>query len=161
LNVRVRKIYPGDRPALIRILSTIQSFQADDRALALELIDIILFDPDQNDYAALVAADETGEVRGYICFGPTPLTDGTYDIYWVAVDPACAGNGVGTQLLQSTEETLRAQNGRLIIIETSSGPAYELTCRFYEKNAYVIAERIQDFFRVGEDRVTYLKKLRK
>jgi ribosomal protein S18 acetylase RimI-like enzyme len=160
LNALVREIASGDRSALIRILSQIESFHADDRAVALELIDVILYDPGQKDYSALVSQDETGKVNGYICFGPTPLTEGTYDIYWVAVDPASAGNGIGTQLLKSTEDYLRAHNGRLIIIETSSAPEYQLTCRFYEKNAYVVAERIRDFFRDGEDRLTYLKRLR-
>jgi ribosomal protein S18 acetylase RimI-like enzyme len=157
--MEVRELTRTDRSSLIKILSNIESFHADDRALALELIDIILNDPAQKDYAALVAEDEAGLVTGYICFGPTPLTDGTYDIYWVAVDPAAAGQGIGSLLLKKTEDHLKEGNGRLIIIETSSGQEYELTRRFYEKNRYELAERIKDFFREGEDRVTYLKRL--
>ena len=156
----MRELTRSDRSSIVKILSNIESFHADDRAVALELIDIILNDPNQKDYAALVAEDEAGQVTGYICFGPTPLTEGTYDIYWIGVDPTFAGKGVGSQLLASTEDRLRQQNGRMIIIETSSSPEYDLTRRFYEKNGYILAERIKDFFKEGEDRVTFIKRLR-
>jgi len=155
----VRSLTQRDRPILKRILGRIESFHAKDRAVALELIDIILNDPAQKDYMSLVSEDEAGRVNGFICFGPTPLTKGTYDIYWVAVDPETAGKGVGARLLHSVEARLRKKHGRLVIIETSSEEDYRRARKFYEKNGYQLAERIADFYRVGEDRVTYIKRL--
>ena len=94
-----------------------------------------------------------------MCFGPTPLTQGTFDLYWIAVDPACCARGVGTRLLLAAEEVMRSQYGRLVLIETSSGGGYELTRQFYLKNGYTLAETIPDFYRPGEDRVTFTKYL--
>ncbi len=90
---------------------------------------------------------------------PYSLTDGTFDLYWIAVDPAWAGQGVGTLLLRRVESMLKEDNGRLIVIETSSSQQYALTRQFYEKNGYVLAETIKNFYRPGEDRVTFVKYL--
>jgi len=44
------------------------------------------------DYTAL-GADAEGRLVGWICWGPTPCTLGTYDLYWMAVDPAAQRGG--------------------------------------------------------------------
>jgi ribosomal protein S18 acetylase RimI-like enzyme len=62
-------------------------------------------------------------------------------------------------LLKQLESTLKEDNARLIVIETSSNQQYLLTRRFYMKNGYVQAETIKDFYCPGEDRVTFMKYL--
>jgi ribosomal protein S18 acetylase RimI-like enzyme len=61
--------------------------------------------------------------------------------------------------MKQLESTLKEMHGRLIVVETSSSQQYELTRRFYLKNGYRVAETIEDFYRPGEDRVTFVKKL--
>lgn len=160
MEIEIRELIREDRDSLNRLLSKITDFDAEDRAIAILLVDIFLNNPAQKDYQFFVASDNDGEVIGYLCYGPTPLTQGTYDLYWIAVDPAFAGQGVGTMLLKQLESTLKEDNARLIVIETSSNQQYVLTRRFYEKNGYVLAETIKDFYRPGEDRITYVKYLR-
>ena len=157
MAIVIRKAIREDRSALDQLLSKITVFDAEDRAIAIELLDIYLEDPAQEDYKFFVASDEDSQMIGYICYGPTPLTEGTYDLYWIAVDPQYAGQGVGTLLMRQLESILKANHGRLIVIETSSSQQYALTRQFYLKNGYVLAETIKDFYRPGEDRVTFVK----
>ena len=157
MTIQLRKFYAEDRPSLAGLLSKIKEFTPQDQALALELADIFLNVPDQKDYDFVLAVTEDDRVIGFASFGPTPLTEGTYDLYWIAVDPDYAGQGLGSRLLKWVEEKALSHNGRLMVIETSSSPHYAATRQFYLKNSYFLAETLKDFYRVGEDRVTYLK----
>jgi ribosomal protein S18 acetylase RimI-like enzyme len=154
-----RTIQKEDRPGLEHLLSGISSFDSDDLAVALELIDIALTGTEQMDYLFLLAVDEHNQPIGYACYGPTPLTDGTYDLYWIAVSADLSGKGIGTSLLHAVEDDIRARKGRMLVIETSSSEEYLKTRNFYLKNDYPLAETIKDFYRPGEDRVTFLKHL--
>ena len=91
--IAIRPIAAEDRAALARILAATAVFSAEEIATALELIDAVLDDPRHPDYEIAVADD--GGVRGYYCIGATPHTRGTYDLYWIAVDPAIHGQGIG------------------------------------------------------------------
>jgi ribosomal protein S18 acetylase RimI-like enzyme len=159
MEIILRELSVKDKSGLEDMLSRVREFNAEDQALAMELVQIALEQPDQKDYYFFIAADTTNQIVGFVCYGPTPLTQGTYDLYWIAVEPSLAGNGVGGSLLKTVEDTVCAAHGRLMVIETSSDPIYERTRGFYLKNGYILAETIKDFYRDGEDRVTYIKRL--
>ncbi len=159
MDITIRQLQKSDRAQVAGLLARVNDFDDRDRALAIELVDIYLDNPAQKDYWFFVASIDDARVIGYICYGPTPLTEGTYDLYWIAVDPIYSGQGVGTKLMKHVENTLKGKHGRLIVIETSSSQQYELTRRFYLKNGYVVADTIKDFYRPGEDRVTFVKYL--
>lgn len=132
---------------------------------ALELIEVYLNNADQKDYILACAVDALDQPRGYVCYGPTPLTAGTYDLYWIAVDPACHGRGVGSLLMEYVERqvsdtTSSAERARLLIIETSSLPRYESARRLYSRHHYREVARIPDFYADGDDRVIYAKRFR-
>jgi ribosomal protein S18 acetylase RimI-like enzyme len=155
----IRSLSPQDRPLLVQLLARIPSFDQADQKVALQFIDFSIADPKQQDYFFQVAVNGDDQPIGYACYGSTPLTEGTYDLYWIAVDPSHAGQGIGTQLMQAVEQDLRAHEGRLLIIETSSDDDYEQTRKFYLNRGFAEAERIKNFYRPGEDRVTYYKGL--
>ena len=94
MHTTLRNLKAKDCPVLERLLSRISAFEKEDQALAMDLIHEALGHPNQKDYLFLVAVGEDDFPVGYACFGPTPLTDGTFDLYWIAVDPACAGQRV-------------------------------------------------------------------
>jgi ribosomal protein S18 acetylase RimI-like enzyme len=106
----------------------------------------------------LVAA-KGDKVVGYICYGPTPMTVGTFDLYWIASAPEVRGQGVGGALVASMEGDLRKRGARLIRVETSAMEAYGPTRGFYEAMKYREEARFRDFYKVGEDLIILSKRL--
>jgi len=153
----IRKLRPDDVPVLESILRRTGVFSGDEITVALELMEVFLNIPGQRDYDIYSSVDEHGTPQGYVCIGPTPMTAGTYDLYWIAVDPDLHGRGIGKQLQRFTEELVASQGGRLIIAETSSRPDYENTRRFYLTLGYAEVARITDYYKIGDDLVVYGK----
>ena len=147
-----------DKPALIQILRHTSEFKPYEVEVAEEVIDGYLQDPKGTGYHALVA-DVGSEVAGYICYGQTPCTFGTWDIYWVAVTGGKRGRGIGAALAKKAEDAIRKAQGRLILIETSSSPIYEKTRRFYRNQGYESIARIPDFYAPGDDLLIMQKRL--
>jgi ribosomal protein S18 acetylase RimI-like enzyme len=98
-------------------------------------------------------------VQGFAVYGPTPKAEGVYDLYWIAVHRTQQGRGVGQLLLRFVENEVRRQNGRMLLIETSSKASYAPTIRFYQHNGYEEISRIKDFYRIEDDKVVFCKKL--
>jgi ribosomal protein S18 acetylase RimI-like enzyme len=153
----MRELRATDLPALTLILHQCEAFTEVEIACALELLEIVINEPQQQDYRVAVS-EGAGEVLGYILYGPVPLTEGTYDIYWIAVDPNCQGQGIGQQLMIHAERQAKAARGRMICLETSSQGHYERTREFYRQAGYLEESRIRDFYRPGDDRLTYVKR---
>src|SRR6185437_7767188 len=130
--MELRALTAADRPRLARMLEQISEFTPTEVACALELVDLALAQPAQGDYLFRVAVEGEG-LLGYICYGPTPMTAGTFDLYWVASDPQARTRGVGSRLVAAMEADLRERGGRLIRVETSAQEAYGATRAFYER----------------------------
>ncbi len=114
--------------------------------------------PLESGYYFIVLKDEEG-VKGFACFGPRSLTQGTYDLYWIAVDPAAKRNGVGRNLMEQVEKDVAALGGRLLIVETSGLAKYAPTRAFYESIGYSKEATIHDFYAPGDDLVVYTHKI--
>jgi ribosomal protein S18 acetylase RimI-like enzyme len=148
-----------DRPRITEILRDTPEFKPPEVVVAEELIDSYLDDPSGSDYHVLVAEADSN-VEGYICYGPTPLAEGTWDIYWVAVSRQKQDQGIGSALMRSAEKEIMKDQGRLVIIETSSTPLYEKTRRFHLGEGYEIVCRVPDFYTPGDDKLILQKRLR-
>ena len=142
------------RGRLAEILAATAVFSRDEIDIALEL-----FDETSQGYEFLGLFASDGTLAGYACYGPTPATCGTFDLYWIAVHPAAQGAGGGTRLLDEVERRLGERGGRLVIVETSSRAAYQPTRRFYDTRGYREAARVADFYAAADDRVIYTKRL--
>lgn len=114
--------------------------------------------PECSGYYFLVEK-EVERVLGYACFGPRSLTSGTYDLYWIAVDPTARRGGVGRGLLAACEQAVRELGGRLLVLETSGLPVYEPTRFFYLANGYTLEATLKDFYNDGDDLVIFTKHL--
>ncbi len=150
-----------DSEAVLSLVEKTGMFTPTELSVASELIDIYLSDPQQRDYDLVVVENAEGQVVGYMAYGPTPLTEGVYDLYWMAVAPDQQGRGYGKELVRWLEKKVTDAGGRVILIETSSQPKYEPTRRFYLGLDYREVSRIRDFYRPGDDRISYAKYLRK
>jgi ribosomal protein S18 acetylase RimI-like enzyme len=160
-HIKIRRTVAEDRPALLDILSRTQAFRPHEVAVAVELIDEFLEAGEQSGYTCLTALEEgSPRVAGYACYGPTPLTDRLYDLYWIATDPALGRKGVGAALLQHVERVLAEAGARKLIIETDSNPLYESAVKFYLKQGYIEEARIKDFYADGNDKLMFTKRLR-
>lgn len=130
---------------------------------ALEIVDVYLDKPGQQDYVIDVLARPgavgDGAVLGYSVLGPAPFTDGTYDLYWLAVHPDAQRTGAGRRLMAHAEDAIRARGGRLVLVETASKPSYAATRAFYERIGYREVARVPDYYAPGDDRIVYVKGL--
>jgi D-alanine-D-alanine ligase len=151
----LRHLTAADRGRIEEVSRAVGVFRADEIPVALEVFDgAVAGSPD---YLAL-GAEMDGRLAGWICWGPTPCTLGTFDLYWMAVDPALHGAGVGTALLHAMEARL-AGVARLVVVETAGRPDYAPTRAFYEARGYQAVSRIPDFYAPGDDQVVYVKSL--
>jgi ribosomal protein S18 acetylase RimI-like enzyme len=99
------------------------------------------------------------QVLGYAIFGYRDLTDGVYDLYWIAVDPNARRKGVGRALIIACEEAVRELGGRILIAETSGTDEYASTREFYIRTGYVNEATIRDFYKPGDDLKIYTKRV--
>jgi ribosomal protein S18 acetylase RimI-like enzyme len=155
----VRPMADKDKSAVIKMLRNITEFKSAEVDVAEEVINSYLGDPIRSGYHVFIV--EVGSsIAGYICYGPTPLTEGTWDIYWLAVDREQQSQGIGKALLNFAEGDIKEKRGRLVLIETSSKPEYGATRLFYEAQGYEMACRIADFYAPGDDKLVFQKYLR-
>ena len=146
----------ADREAVRRLVAVTDFFRPDEIDVAVELVDERLGKGEASGYLFIFAEAE-GEVVGYTCYGPIACTLGSFDLYWIAVDPAHQGSGIGRLLLLEAERQIVASDGRHIYIETSGRPQYEPTRAFYLRCGYEVAAVFPDFYDLDDDKVVWRK----
>jgi ribosomal protein S18 acetylase RimI-like enzyme len=154
----IRPVTPHDTEALVALTAGTGFF----KPLEIDALGEVL-----DDYHAVNIAhghrafawEEGGRILGYVYHAPAPMTDRTWYLYWIAVSKEAQRGGFGGRLLAFVEEDVRAQNGRLLLIETSSTPHYEPTRRFYLKHGYAQAAHIPDFYADGDGLVVFSKRI--
>ena len=151
----LRSLSAADRRRIEEITRAVLVFRDDEVPVALEVFDGAV--GGSPDYIALGASVDE-RLMGWICWGPTPCTLGTYDLYWMAVDPTLQGSGIGAALLREMEGRL-AGSARLIVVETAGRPDYRPTRAFYEARGYRRAALIPDFYAPRDDQLVYVKAL--
>lgn len=154
----IRDLRESDRGTLAAIVLGIRAFDAADVDVAMELIDDRLAKGTDSDYEFVVDA-EGDEVTGYACFGHIPLTESSFDLYWIAVSPKHQGRGVGKRLLHAAEEGVRALGGKRVYVETSSSAAYAGARAFYVALGYEEVARLPDFYRDGDGKAVFCRSL--
>jgi len=158
MTTKIRSMKRRDKPAIMKLIAATPEFKPPEVVVAEEVIDSYLKSSYQSGYHILVA--EVGPLLvGYICYGPTPLTKGTWDIYWLAVSREEQSRGIGGALMAFVEDEIKKAKGKLAIIETSSKPEYERTRYFYHRYGYEVVCRLADFYAPGDDKLILQKRL--
>jgi ribosomal protein S18 acetylase RimI-like enzyme len=158
-TVSVRAIRGEDRPGLERLLSLTTEFRKEEVACAMELVDEALEHGNSDrDYTVVCAESAGAGIVGFLCYGQTPLTRSTYDLYWIAISPAQRRRGVARSLLRHLECALREKGAAILIAETSSTPPYAQARSLYAKEGFRQEARIRDFYAPGDDKLIYCKR---
>ena len=157
-DIPIRWSKPSDHDAILLILARTGFFRQDEIEVAREVLEDALARGPQGHYQSYTAEID-GQPVGWMCFGPTPCTLCTFDLYWIAVEPGCQGRHLGSVMLRHTERLITEAGGRMIVVETSGRPQYRPTCRFYERNRYTAESVLHDFYAPGDDKVVYVKRL--
>jgi ribosomal protein S18 acetylase RimI-like enzyme len=152
----------SDIPIITRVAEGSGVFNRDELRVVREMLDAYFHPGPDDDYEFVIYGNGTPDsVAGFACFGPTPLTDRVWDLYWICVDRAQQCAGIGSRLLKRVEDDLRTRLARAIYLETSDSAAYQPARDFYEHHGYARVAHFDDFYAPGEGKVVYRKVLRK
>ena len=103
--------------------------------------------------------DDEGGPVAVAYYAPERMTEGTWNLYLIAVHPQHQGKGRGSALLRQVEAALAERGERVLLVETSGLPEFDRTRAFYRSNGYNEEARIRDFHQAGEDKVIFRKVL--
>lgn len=154
----IRPTVPADTRALLALTAQTGVFKPHE---------IVALDEVLADYHATnhrlghhsVTYEEGQEILGFAYYAPAAMTDRTWYLYWIAVTKHIQARGIGGELLKYIEDDIRSQRGRILLIETSSLPYYDLTRKFYVKHDYQQAAVIDDFYADGDNLLVFRKRL--
>jgi len=157
--MELQPLIPDDRERISTLLRQGNVFNRKEIQVALEVIDEALNEAGKKDYQVFCAFDNDRNLSGFICFGPIPMTERCYDLYWLKVDEASSRKGVGERLLGFMEEFVAKEGARRIYVETSSTAPYQAARAFYEKHGYQLVCSLKDFYREGDHKIIFMKEV--
>tara|TARA_R110002074_G_scaffold402342_1_gene608153 strand:+ start:96419 stop:98680 length:2262 start_codon:yes stop_codon:yes gene_type:complete len=134
-------------------------FNAEEVSIAAELVAEAALKGEKKSGYSFYFIEEGGKMLGYSCFGRIPLTESSYDLYWLVVDADSQKKGIAKQLLDLTEKTISSHGGAQLYAETSSKDNYKPARAFYQKVGFSECARQKDFYKKGDDKVTYVRMI--
>lgn len=155
----IRPTLPEDADPLCEIAAATGVFKPYEiEALGEVLHDYFAFERDDNGHrSATLLVD--GRVAGFVYYAPDTITFGTWEMWWIAVDPALQGRGLGRLLVKFCEQDVVEAGGRMLFIDTSSLPEYEATRQFYLALGYDQEAVLRDYFNDGDSKVVFRRRL--
>lgn len=157
MTAQIRAARAGDREALRAAIESDATFKPDEIAVALELVDAAL--AGSVDYELLVAPDADDVAVGYVCFGRTPMTAQTWDLYWIVVHARARGQRLAGALIAAFEDVVARRGGGNIRVETSETEGYGAARSLYARAGYPEASRLEGFYSDGDALITYYKRI--
>ena len=141
------------------IVSSTNFFHDYEIKVAVELVEETILKGSEEGYR-FIFADYNNKPIGYCSYGLIPCTKSSYDLYWIAVHNEYRNKGIGKKLLSKTEKIIFDAGGTAVYAETSSQDLYEPTRRFYTLNNYNEEARLKNYYKQGDDKIVYTKRLR-
>jgi ribosomal protein S18 acetylase RimI-like enzyme len=151
----IRNTIEQDLPVLKKVIDSTGLFPS-------EFLDDMTADFFSNPESADVwlTKEEAGVPVAIAYYAPERLTEGTYNLYLIAVRKEDQGKGMGAEIMKYVETKLQQAGHRVLLVETSSLPEFEATRNFYEKLRYIKEATIHDFYKEGEHKIIFWKKLK-
>ncbi len=151
---------PADVAAVTALVSATGVFREAEIAIAAELVEETLArGAAASGYRFLLSNDAAGRLLGYACYGPIAGTVHSFDLYWIAVDPAHQGRGLGRHLMAGVEAAVHAAGGRRLYTDTSTSETYAPTRAFYLRCGHHLAAELPDFYAPGDGKAVFCKVL--
>jgi ribosomal protein S18 acetylase RimI-like enzyme len=156
-RLRFRHVLESGDPGRIRaLIEATGVFSAEEAGVAARLAETTL---DGSETYRWLLADSGEMLAGYTCFDRIELTEGSFDLYWIAVLPEHGGRGLGLDLMARTAKFIQSKRGTQIFAETSSRAPYARARRFYVKAGFEEVARFEDFYAAGDAKLTFRLKL--
>jgi len=159
--MKIRPLLPQDKEHIHNLLVSTGAFRPEEIKVAMEVVNFTLRHRKKGDYFIFCALNESDEIIGYICFGSIPLTESSFDLYWIAVNPHYTRRGIGRKLLNLAESFCRKKGASRIYIDSSSSPNYQAARCFYTKNLYRPICQLHNFYRLGDHKIIFVKEISK
>ena len=149
----IRPVIQNDRPAHKTVIDANDLFPSD---MLDEMIAGYFHKEDINEFW-FTYENEKPVAIAYCA--PERMTEGTWNLYLIAVHPDYQGQGIGSSILEYIEQMLAARGERVLLVETSGLASFECTRQFYRKCGYDEEARIREFYQAGEDKIIFRKSL--
>lgn len=154
----IRLTTPDDTTVLIALAAASGLFdpnQTDDLAQMLDK-----HFRDRNETQDIWLTDYDNEPVGIAYVAPERMTEGTWNLYLIAVHPDRQKQGRGKALLSYVEQMLMERGERILLVETAGTDDFEYVREFYRKNGYEEEARIREFYTAGIDKIVFRKALK-
>ncbi|MDP5338081.1 MAG: GNAT family N-acetyltransferase [Nodularia sp. (in: cyanobacteria)] len=152
----IRATTPDDTTALIALTEAI-GFEPHETKEIVQML-AVHFDSETDSQDIWLTDDENIPVAvAYLA--PERMTEGTWNLYLIAVHPDHQQQGRGTALLAYVEQMLAERGERLLLVETSGLDSFEYVRAFYRKSGYDEEARIREFYKAGDDKIVFRKAL--
>lgn len=153
----IRPTTPNDTNALLTLAEATGLFESNQiEELALMLNQHF---SNETDSQGVWLIDYDNEPVGVAYVAPERMTDGTWNLYLIAIHPDHQKQGRGAVLLRYVEQMLAERGERVLLVETSGTHDFEYVRAFYRNNGYAEEARIRDFYTDGVDKIVFRKLL--
>ena len=153
----IRLTTPNDTTALIALAEASGLFEPNQTEEIAQMLSQH-FSGETNSRDFWITDDDDGPV-GVVYVAPERMTEGTWNLYLIAVHPDRQRQGRGRALLDYVEQMLAERGERVLLVETSGTEDFEYVRAFYRKSGYDEEARIREFYTAGVDKIVFRKAL--
>jgi len=153
----IRLTTPNDTTALLALTEATGLFESNQIEELAQMLNQHF--SDEADSQGIWLTDYDNEPVGVAYVAPERMTDGTWNLYLIAIHPDHQKQGRGAALLQYVEQMLTERGERVLLVETSGTDDFEYVRVFYRNNGYEEEARIRDFYTDGVDKIVFRKLL--
>jgi ribosomal protein S18 acetylase RimI-like enzyme len=159
LQIMIRPAILNDKNEMINLFDALNLFDTDEMKFMSELVDNF-FNESLGEGHYWIVNDDNG-ITSAAYYAPESFGQNVYNLYFIGVSPNQQGNGIGSSMLKYVENHLKELGERLLLVETSGLPNFEKTREFYLKNNYEKEATIREYYKEGDDKIIFRKKLPK
>jgi ribosomal protein S18 acetylase RimI-like enzyme len=155
MSISIRPILLSETDDLKLVLDSCELFPSE---LLGEMIYDYFNNPETEDIWFTAISDEIPVALGYCV--PEKLTEGTYNLLAIGVSKDEQGKGIAKEMMHYIEQLLKDKGARILIVETSSDDAQFPARNLYNKIGYHQEAIIKDFWKDGEDKIVFWKRVK-